>query len=173
MRAGGKPTAPNGCGRNTATISTLGIARENIATYFSAGIGTSGQQCDGRSDTGFSLILKGIPADTTHQPRSRPKKHSFSHEKAVDEIKSAWQILRDMKNKLPLPKGKITIRHRQMRNVFQCFAGRDYITGASGDDDEEAAKELARQYDVPKGTIATVYGYKKPCTIIIPIDEDQ
>ena len=70
--------------------------------------------------------------------------------------------------KLQLPKGKITIRHRQMRNVFQCFAGRTYINGASGDTDDEAAQELANQYEVPAGTIATVYGYKEPITIQIP-----
>jgi len=75
--------------------------------------------------------------------------------------------------KLPLPKGKITIRHRQMRNVFQCFAGSTYITGASGDSDDEAAQELANQYDVPEGTIATVYGYKEPIQLLIPAAEEQ
>lgn len=75
--------------------------------------------------------------------------------------------------KLPLPKGKITIRHRQMRNVFQCFAGSTYINGASGDTDEEAAQELANQYDVPEGTTATVYGYKEPVKITIPPAEEE
>lgn len=70
--------------------------------------------------------------------------------------------------KLQLPKGKITIRHRQMRNVFQCFAGNNYILGASGDYAEDAAQELANQYDVPEGSVATVHGYKHPATIIIP-----
>jgi hypothetical protein len=73
-----------------------------------------------------------------------------------------------MTDKLPLPKGKITIRHRQMRNVFQCFAGRTYILGASGDDEHEAAQQLAHQYDVPQGTKATVYGYKQPIEITLP-----
>jgi hypothetical protein len=67
--------------------------------------------------------------------------------------------------KLLLPKGKITIRHRQMRNVFQCFAGRTYINGASGDYPDEAARSLADQYDVPEGTVATVYGHRE-ATII-------
>ena len=67
-----------------------------------------------------------------------------------------------------LPKGKITIRHRKMRNVFQCFAGRIYLTGASGDYCEEAAQELANLYDVPEGTIATIYGYKNSEQITIP-----
>ena len=75
--------------------------------------------------------------------------------------------------KLPLPKGKITIRHRQMRNVFQCFAGSTYITGASGDTDDEAAQELANQYEVPEGTMATVYGYKEPIQLLIPAAEEQ
>jgi len=74
--------------------------------------------------------------------------------------------------KLPMPKGKITIRHRQMRNVFQCFAGRNYITGASGDDADDAAQELANQYDVPKGSIATIHGYKEPIQITIPTNEE-
>ena len=65
-------------------------------------------------------------------------------------------------NRLPLPKGKITIRHRQMRNVFQVFVGREYIVGASGDYAEEASQELANQYDVTEGTEATVYGYAAP-----------
>ncbi len=73
--------------------------------------------------------------------------------------------------KLQLPKGKITIRHRQMRNVFQCFAGNNYILGASGDYAEDAARELAHQYDVPEGTIATVYGYKEPIQLKIPCSE--
>ena len=70
--------------------------------------------------------------------------------------------------KLSLPNGKITIRHRQMRNMFQCFAGRAYINGASGDTEHEAAQELANQYEVPLGTVATVYGYKLPTKILIP-----
>ena len=73
--------------------------------------------------------------------------------------------------KLQLPKGKITIRHRQMRNVFQCFAGNNYILGASGDYAEDAAQELANQYDVPEGSVATVYGYKQPIQLMIPSSE--
>lgn len=73
--------------------------------------------------------------------------------------------------KLQLPKGKITIRHRQMRNVFQCFAGNNYILGASGDYAEDAAQELANQYDVPEGSVATVYGYKQPIQLMIPSNE--
>jgi len=73
--------------------------------------------------------------------------------------------------KLQLPKGKITIRHRQMRNVFQCFAGNNYILGASGDYAEDAAQELANQYDVPEGSVATVYGYKQAIQLVIPSSE--
>jgi hypothetical protein len=70
--------------------------------------------------------------------------------------------------KLQLPKGKITIRHRQMRNVFQCFAGSLYLVGASGDYPDDAAQELANQYDVPEGTVATIYGHLTPTQITIP-----
>ena len=70
--------------------------------------------------------------------------------------------------RLPIPSGKITIRHRQMRNVFQCFAGSIYISGASGDTEEEAAQQLANQYEVRAGTVAKVYGYKTPTAIEIP-----
>jgi hypothetical protein len=70
--------------------------------------------------------------------------------------------------RLPLPSGKITIRHRQMRGVFQCFAGRTYILGASGDYVEDAAEALAYQYEVPKNTIATVYGHKEVFNMEIP-----
>tara|TARA_R110000868_G_scaffold354426_2_gene615718 strand:- start:373 stop:597 length:225 start_codon:yes stop_codon:yes gene_type:complete len=70
--------------------------------------------------------------------------------------------------KLQLPKGKITIRHRQMRNVFQCFAGSLYLVGASSDYSDEAAQELANQYDVPEGTVATIYGHSTPTQITIP-----
>lgn len=69
---------------------------------------------------------------------------------------------------ITLPKGKITIRHRQMRNVFQCFAGSIYIAGASGDTEDEAAQQLADQYEIPQGTMATVYGYKEPIQLAIP-----
>ena len=75
--------------------------------------------------------------------------------------------------KLSLPNGKITIRHRQMRNMFQCFAGRTYINGASGDTEHEAAQELANQYEVTEGTMATVYGYKEPIQLLIPAAEEQ
>ena len=93
------------------------------------------------------------------------------NEKAVDGIKNVIQNNSAMK--IPLPKGKITIRHRQMRNVFQCFAGSTYITGAAGDSDDEAAQQLANQYDVPEGTIATVYGYKEPTQLTIPPAEKK
>jgi hypothetical protein len=75
--------------------------------------------------------------------------------------------------RLPITSGKITIRHRRMRNVFQVFVGREYITCASGDNEVEAAQEFANQYDVAAGAIATVYGYKTPTTIEIPAPETR
>lgn len=67
----------------------------------------------------------------------------------------------------PLPSGKITIRHRQMRNVFQAFAGRVYLDGCSGGYPEDAAREMCRFYEIPDGTEATVYGLKNPFKIDI------
>jgi hypothetical protein len=74
--------------------------------------------------------------------------------------------------KLQLPKGKITIRHRQQRNVYQCFAGRAYLDGASGDNGEQAAQELANHYNVPENTKAIIHGYNHPIEIIIPSSEN-
>lgn len=54
-------------------------------------------------------------------------------------------------DRLPLPKGKLNMRHRQMRGVWQIFAGNTYITGASSDSCDGAAQELANQYDVEAG----------------------
>jgi len=71
-------------------------------------------------------------------------------------------------NRLPLPKGKLNIRHRQMRGVWQVFAGNTYITGASGDTDDEAAQQLANQYDVEEGAEIVVHGYRNPSTIKAP-----
>jgi len=70
-------------------------------------------------------------------------------------------------NKIELPNGKLTIRHRQMRNVFQCFAGNTYLDGASGDDDSDAINSLVCQYNVPSNTCVTIYGYKEPIIKII------
>ena len=51
--------------------------------------------------------------------------------------------------KIELPKGSINVRFRQMRGVYQVFAGRNYLTGASGETAEEAIEQLKRLYDVP------------------------
>ena len=72
-----------------------------------------------------------------------------------------------MISKLELPKGKINIRHSQMRNVHQCYAGRNYIAGASGDYVEDAIKELIKQYNVPLATVVKIHSYRKIETIII------
>lgn len=66
--------------------------------------------------------------------------------------------------KLPLPAGKLTIRHRQMRGVWQAFAGREYLPGVAGDSHEDAALALAKLYAIPQGASVTVYGYKSPVT---------
>lgn len=68
--------------------------------------------------------------------------------------------------RLPMPAGKITIRHRQMRGVWQCFAGRNYVAGASGDSPQQAAEEFVRQYKVPIGTPLHVLGLRDPLVIL-------
>jgi len=73
--------------------------------------------------------------------------------------------------RIPLPKGKLNIRHRQMRGVWQCFAGNTYITGASGETADEAAQQLANQYDVAEGAEIVVHGYREPATIKAPAAE--
>jgi hypothetical protein len=73
--------------------------------------------------------------------------------------------------RLPLPKGKLNIRHRQMRGVWQCFAGNLYIAGAAGETDDEAAQQLANQYEVTEGAEIIVHGYREPVTIKAPLPE--
>lgn len=70
-------------------------------------------------------------------------------------------------NKWPLPKGKLNIRHRQMRGVWQAFAGNTYIDLASGDSPDDAAAELRRLYDYAPGTVVTVHGFREPATITL------
>lgn len=48
-----------------------------------------------------------------------------------------------------LPKGKLNIRHRQMRNTYQVFAGRTLLDGCSGPTPEEAAEQLRFFYETP------------------------
>ena len=71
-------------------------------------------------------------------------------------------------DRLPLPKGKLNMRHRQMRGVWQIFAGNIYITGASGDSPDAATQELANQYEVTAGTPITVHGFREPSTTLTP-----
>jgi len=68
----------------------------------------------------------------------------------------------------PLPTGKLTVRHRQMRGVFQFFAGRTLLDGASGGTPEEAAEELRFLYEIPSAdTEVTIYGYENPVTKLL------
>jgi hypothetical protein len=68
----------------------------------------------------------------------------------------------------PLPTGKINIRFRQMRGVYQAFAGRTYLAGCSGDYESDAAAEICLYYEVPEGTLATVHGYTEKLEIPVP-----
>jgi hypothetical protein len=82
----------------------------------------------------------------------------------------SWVIAIHMTaTRLPLPrKGKLNVRHRQMRGVWQIFAGNLYVTGASGDSPDEAAQQLVNQYEVTSGTQITVHGFREPSTILAP-----
>lgn len=60
-----------------------------------------------------------------------------------------------------LPKGRLNIRHRQMRGVYQVFAGNFYINAASGNNYEEAAKALASAYEVDIDSSVTLHGQTK------------
>lgn len=44
---------------------------------------------------------------------------------------------------------KLNVRFRQMRGCYQVFAGRTYVSGASGETEEEAIAELHRLYIIP------------------------
>ena len=71
--------------------------------------------------------------------------------------------------RLPLPSnGKLNARHRQMRGVWQIFAGNIYVNGASGDSPDIAAQELADQYDVAEGTLIVIHGFSEPSTMLTP-----
>ena len=50
--------------------------------------------------------------------------------------------------KSELPKGKLNVRFRQMRCMYQCFAGRTYLPLACGDTAEQAISELKAHYNV-------------------------
>jgi hypothetical protein len=69
--------------------------------------------------------------------------------------------------KLQLPAGKITVRYRQMRGVWQVFCGNAYVTGASDEMPASAISQLVAQYEVKDGSIAHVCGLKEPAKIII------
>ena len=56
-----------------------------------------------------------------------------------------------------LPKGKLNVRHRQMRGVYQCFAGNTYLTGASEETADKAIEQLHYNYDVPAESIITIH----------------
>jgi hypothetical protein len=60
-------------------------------------------------------------------------------------------------NPAPLPPGKLNIRHRQMRNVWQAFAGNRYLDGASGDTVGETLEALRSNYAPPPGLIVTIH----------------
>jgi len=65
--------------------------------------------------------------------------------------------------KLPLPKGKITMRWIASRTVYQIYIAGKYINGANGSDSfqgesqwDSAVDRLCATYDVPAGTEITL-----------------
>ena len=72
-----------------------------------------------------------------------------------------------MDAKWALPQGRLNIRHRQMRGVWQAFSGNTYIDHASGDSPEEAAEQIRRLYAYAPGTPVKVHGFRYPSTIIL------
>jgi hypothetical protein len=55
-------------------------------------------------------------------------------------------------DKQALPSGSLNVRFRQMRCAYQVFAGRTYITGASGETAEDAIEQLKKYYEVSEDT---------------------
>lgn len=70
-------------------------------------------------------------------------------------------------DKWRLPKGKLNIRHRQMRGCWQSFAGNNYIDLASGDTPEEAINEIRRLYEYTQGTPVIIHGLRVSKTITL------
>jgi hypothetical protein len=68
--------------------------------------------------------------------------------------------------KIVIPEGRINVRFRQMRGVWQVFAGSRYLAGASGETPDDALSALVAQYDVPRGAAATIHGYRVQTTTI-------
>lgn len=66
-----------------------------------------------------------------------------------------------------LPPGSLNIRHRQMRGVWQAFAGRTYIPLASGDSPEDAAEEIRSLYIHAPGTPVRIHSGKNSKTITL------
>jgi len=60
-----------------------------------------------------------------------------------NEIKIITEI---ESTKLPLPKGKITVKRVHSRNVFQVYVGGKYLDGCSGDTREEAMDQIKLHY---------------------------
>jgi hypothetical protein len=61
--------------------------------------------------------------------------------------------------KSDLPKGKITARLRTSRGVYQCYAGRHYLSGCAGSTVEEAIELLKLFYNIPANTKLTIHGH--------------
>ena len=50
--------------------------------------------------------------------------------------------------KTKLPKGKLSLRWVQARNVIQCYLSGRYLDGCNGGTDEEAIEALISYYEV-------------------------
>ena len=75
----------------------------------------------------------------------------------------------DTAMKLPLPKGKLTIRYIKNRCVDQIYVAGKYLDGANGESwSDEAIENLCNQYDVPSGTQIERIGGKDKAIYTIP-----
>lgn len=73
--------------------------------------------------------------------------------------------------RLPLPTGKLNMRYRQQRGVWQIFAGRTYLNGASSDSCSDAAQQLANQYEIGAGIEIYIHSGKNSSVVKTPESE--
>jgi hypothetical protein len=52
----------------------------------------------------------------------------------------------DEDKRIPLPKGKLSVRWVKSRNFYQCYVGGRYLTGAAGETEQEALGNLKLIY---------------------------
>lgn len=97
------------------------------------------------------------PPMILHRQRPEPVEVKAS-DRTVQHLLQLLQLLYGHQpENLPLPPGKLNVRFRYLRGLYQVFAGRFYILGASGDTPTEAVARLLQQYDVPTEAEITMH----------------